>query len=57
MNTSPANTNAGEEVDPWFVVKVAVAAIAVNYVFGPIVVIVFCAGWLWGVRDRGEDDK
>ncbi len=50
MNTSPANTNTRDEVDPWFVVKVAVSAVAVNYLLGPLVVIVFCAGWLWGVR-------
>ena len=52
MNTSPANTNTRDEVDPWFVVKVAVSAVAVNYLLGPVVVIVFCAGWLWGVRGR-----
>jgi hypothetical protein len=56
MNSSPANTNDRDEVDPWFAFKLAVAAVAANYVFGPVFVIVFCAGWLWGVRDRGEEE-
>jgi len=39
---------------PWFTVKVAVGAVAVNYLLGPVVVIVFLAGWWWGVRNIEE---
>jgi hypothetical protein len=30
MSSSPANTNALDEVEPWFVVKVAVLALAIH---------------------------
>jgi hypothetical protein len=40
----------------WFAVKVAVAGLAVNYALGPVVVIVFLAGWWWGVRNLPEED-
>ncbi len=41
----------------WFndTAKVALAAVAVNYVCGPVVVIVFLAGWWWGIRNLDED--
>ena len=39
----------------WFAAKVALGSVAVNYLLGPVVVIVFLAGWLWGVRDRPEE--
>jgi hypothetical protein len=38
----------------WFAAKVAVGAVAVNYFLGPVVVIVFLAGWWWGVRNIEE---
>jgi hypothetical protein len=38
----------------WFALKVAVGAVAVNYFCGPVVVIVFLAGWWWGVRNIEE---
>ncbi len=38
----------------WFAAKVAVAGLAVNYALGPVVVIVFLAGWWWGVRNLDE---
>jgi hypothetical protein len=38
----------------WFAVKVAVCAVAANYLLGPVVVIVFLAGWWWGVRNLDE---
>jgi hypothetical protein len=42
----------------WFATKVALGAVAVNYFLGPVVVIVFLAGWLWGVRNLpGEDAR
>jgi hypothetical protein len=45
--------NISSEV-AWFAAKVAVAAVAVNCVLGPVVVIVFLAGWWWGVRNLEE---
>jgi hypothetical protein len=41
----------------WFTAKVAVGAVAANYLFGPVVVIVFLAGWWWGVRNLPEEDS
>jgi hypothetical protein len=42
----------------WFAARVATGAVAVNYLLGPMVVIVFLAGWLWGVRNLpGEDAR
>ena len=38
----------------WFALKVAVGAVAVNYFPGPVVAIVFLAGWWWGVRNIEE---
>ena len=38
----------------WFAVKVAVGSVAANYLLGPVVVIVFLAGWWWGVRNLDE---
>ena len=38
-----------------FAAKVALGAVAVNYLLGPVVVIVFLAGWWWGVRNVEED--
>jgi hypothetical protein len=55
MNTSPANTNARDEIDPWFVLAVAVAAVAVNYLLGPTTVLALCASWLWCARAGGAD--
>ena len=40
----------------WFAAKVATGAVAANYLLGPVVVIVFLAGWWWGVRDLPEED-
>jgi hypothetical protein len=40
----------------WFAAKVALGAVAANYVLGPVVVIVFLAGWWWGVRNLPEED-
>lgn len=48
-----ADDEAASEV-AWFAVKVAAAGLAVNYALGPVVVIVFLAGWLWGARNLGE---
>ena len=39
-----------------FATKVALGAVAVNYFLGPVVVIVFLAGWLWGVRNLPRKD-
>ena len=41
----------------WFAVKVAAAGLAVNYALGPVVVIVFLAGWLWGTHNIEEEGK
>jgi len=41
----------------WFAVKVAAAGLAMNYALGPVVVIVFFAGWLWGTRNIEEEGK
>jgi hypothetical protein len=50
-------TKAASEV-AWFAARVALGAVAVNYLVGPVVVIVFLAGWLWGVRNLpGEDAR
>jgi hypothetical protein len=38
-----------------FAAKVALVGVAVNYLLGPVVVIVFLAGWWWGVRNLNED--
>ena len=40
----------------WFAAKVALGAVAVNYLLGPVVVIVFFAGWWWGVRNHPEEE-
>ena len=40
----------------WFAAKVALCAVAVNYFLGPVVVIVFLAGWLWGIRNLPEEN-
>jgi hypothetical protein len=37
-----------------FAAKVAVGAVAANYLLGPVVAIVFLAGWWWGVRNLDE---
>ncbi|MGC9985422.1 MAG: hypothetical protein ABSF35_17545 [Polyangia bacterium] len=50
-----ADDKAASEL-AWFAVKVAAAGLVVNYALGPVVVIVFLAGWLWGVRVRPEED-
>jgi hypothetical protein len=34
MSASPANTNDRHGVEPWFVVKVAVLALAIHVAFG-----------------------
>jgi hypothetical protein len=39
-----------------FAAKVALGAVAANYLLGPVVVIVFFAGWWWGVRNLPEED-
>jgi len=42
----------------WFAVKVALGGVAANYLLGPLVVIVFLAGWWWGVRNLpGENAR
>lgn len=46
--------------DAWFALEVAAGMLAVHYVFGTVAAIMFLAGWLWGVRNRGgppEDVK
>ena len=50
MSSSPANTNDLDQVEPWFVVKVAVLALAIHVAFGcesygPYAVIVFFGCW------------
>ena len=40
----------------WFAAKVALGAVAANYLLGPVVVIVFLAGWLWGIRNLPKED-
>lgn len=40
----------------WFAVKVAVAGVAANYLVGPVPVIVFLAGWWFGVRNLPEEN-
>jgi hypothetical protein len=39
-----------------FATKVALGAVAVNYFVGPVVVIVFLAGWWFGVRNLPEEN-
>jgi hypothetical protein len=51
-----ADDKAASEL-AWFAVKVALAGLVVNYALGPVVVIVFLAGWLWGMRNIGEEGK
>jgi hypothetical protein len=51
-----ADDKAASEL-AWFAVKVAAAGLVVNYALGPVVVIVFLAGWLWGMRNIGEEGK
>ena len=51
-----ADDKAASEL-AWFAVKVAAAGLAVNYALGPVVVIVFLAGWLWGTRNIEEEGK
>jgi hypothetical protein len=51
----PGESMAASEV-AWFAAKVALGAVAVNYFLGPVVVIVFLAGWLWGVRNLPRKD-
>ena len=48
-------TKAASEV-AWFAARVALGAVAVNYLVGPVVVIVFLAGWWWGIRNLPEED-
>ena len=57
MNTSPASTNARDDADPWFMTKVVVAAVTINYIFGPAAVVLSCVGWLWGVRNHNEYER
>jgi hypothetical protein len=50
MSASPANTNDRDEVEPWFVVKVAVLALAIHVAFdcetyGPYAVAIFFGCW------------
>jgi fatty acid desaturase len=40
----------------WFAAKVALGAVAVNYILGPVVAIVFLAGLWWGVRNHPEEE-
>jgi hypothetical protein len=38
----------------WFAAKVARGAVAANYFLGPV--IVFLAGWWWGVLNHPEEE-
>ncbi|MGB8293876.1 MAG: hypothetical protein WCG85_00455 [Polyangia bacterium] len=49
------DAKAASEV-AWFAAKVALGTVAVNYFAGPVVVIVFLAGWWFGVRNLPEED-
>ena len=41
----------------WFAVKVALGGLTVSYVLGPVVAIVFLAGWWFGVRNLPEPEE
>lgn len=45
--------NAASEA-AWLAVKIGAIGLAVSGVLGPVVVIVFLAGWWWGVRNIDE---
>ena len=51
-----ADNKAASEL-AWFAVKVALGGLTVSYVLGPVVAIVFLAGWWWGVRSLPEPEK
>lgn len=38
-----------------FATKVALGAVAANYILGPVVAIAFLAGWWFGARNLPED--
>jgi hypothetical protein len=48
-------TKAASEV-AWFAAKVALGAVAVNCFVGPVLAIVFLAGWWFGVRNLPEEN-
>jgi len=56
MESQEGQEGIADNKAAWFAVKVALGAVAVNYVLGPMVVIVFLAGWWWGIRNLPEED-
>lgn len=63
MSDSPTNTNDRDEVEPWFVVKVAVLALAIHVAFGcetygPYAVTIFFGCWrLAASASEGSSDS
>jgi hypothetical protein len=41
----------------WFMVRVAVLSLVINYIFGGPVTLFFVAGWWWGAKSGPLDDK